>query len=251
MQQQRVCIAGYLPDETCVRPIFRVGGIAEEWLKITEQAIIRPFAKIEFDLLENKHIPPHTEDWIIDPGYRVNRGLLTISEQKALLAKTEYPDVASIFETTVYQGPGWYIRSGEGKRSLGTIRAKRIFEVAYYPRDTDKWDYRIAFIDQNNEQYKLAVVDLAFRYLLDALRLCKKTPLDELGQRLTQVLQDKQVFIRIGLSRGWEKYPDRCYLQITGVYTFPDYLKGHCFSDISCSIDEFAEFFWREEDLPF
>jgi hypothetical protein len=25
---------------------------------------------------------------------------------------------------------------------------------------------------------------------------------------------------------NWRKFPDRCYLQITGIYTFPDYLKG-------------------------
>ncbi|MGI6627904.1 MAG: hypothetical protein ACOX4K_06115 [Bacillota bacterium] len=41
------------------------------------------------------------------------------------------------------------------------------------------------------------------------------------------------VFFRIGLARGWSRYPDRCYLQITGVYTFPDYLDGKCFADFA------------------
>lgn len=40
-----------------------------------------------------------------------------------------------------------------------------------------------------------------------------------------------QVYLRIGLARGWKKYPDRCFLQITGVYTFPDYLDGKIFAD--------------------
>jgi hypothetical protein len=39
------------------------------------------------------------------------------------------------------------------------------------------------------------------------------------------------VALRIGLARGWERHPDRCYLQITGVYTDPDYLSGHCYAD--------------------
>lgn len=28
------------------------------------------------------------------------------------------------------------------------------------------------------------------------------------------------IYLRIGLARGWVKHPDRCYLQITGVYGF-------------------------------
>jgi hypothetical protein len=40
-------------------------------------------------------------------------------------------------------------------------------------------------------------------------------------------------------------------LQITGVYSFPDYLRGHCFADIPSSIDELIELSWTEEDIPF
>ena len=35
------------------------------------------------------------------------------------------------------------------------------------------------------------------------------------------------------LARGWQKFPERCYLQITGVYTFPDYLEGKIFTDFA------------------
>jgi hypothetical protein len=34
-----------------------------------------------------------------------------------------------------------------------------------------------------------------------------------------------------GFTGNWRKFPDRCYLQITGIYTFPDYLKGSTFVD--------------------
>jgi hypothetical protein len=251
MQEQRVCIAGYLPNGMCVRPVFRSGGISEEWLKVSGQGVIRPFAKVEFDLIENKSQPPHTEDWIIDPRYRVNRGLLSTSEQKILLAKTECISVESIFETNVYREPGWYVKFGEGKHSLGTIKPVRIYEVSYKLLDTGKWDYRIAFIDQNKERYRLAVTDIAFRYIFDASRSYKKIQPDEMAKRVTRILQNAQVFLRIGLARGWEKFPERCYLQITGVYSFPDYLYGYCFSDISCSIDEIIELMRVEENTPF
>jgi hypothetical protein len=39
------------------------------------------------------------------------------------------------------------------------------------------------------------------------------------------------LYLRIGLARGWDEQPDRCYLQITGIYTFPDYLAGKTFDD--------------------
>ena len=44
------------------------------------------------------------------------------------------------------------------------------------------------------------------------------------------MLKSRKVYLRLGLARGWHKYPDRCYIQITGVYTFPDYLEGHTFA---------------------
>ena len=46
-------------------------------------------------------------------------------------------------------------------------------------------------------------------------------------------LENQKVYLRIGLAHGWKKFPERCYLQITGIYTFPDYLGGKNFSHYS------------------
>jgi hypothetical protein len=54
---------------------------------------------------------------------------------------------------------------------------------------------------------------------------------DELIPRLTRIFNQRTTFLRIGLARLWERYPDRCYLQVTGIYTFPDYLRGRTFTD--------------------
>lgn len=76
MQGKRVCLAGYTADRTCVRPVFRKPlGLTEDWLQANKQGIIRPFAVVEFDLQENLPEPPHTEDWLISPVYRVKRVL--------------------------------------------------------------------------------------------------------------------------------------------------------------------------------
>jgi len=46
-------------------------------------------------------------------------------------------------------------------------------------------------------------------------------------------VKGSEVFLRIGLARGWDMYPDRCFLQITGIYSFPDYLDGRTFADFA------------------
>lgn len=56
-----------------------------------------------------------------------------------------------------------------------------------------------------------------------------------MSRDLAKVLGASDVYLRIGLARGWDKLPDRCYLQITGIYTFPDYLGGREFVDFAPS----------------
>jgi hypothetical protein len=174
MQGQRVCVAGYLPDDTCVRPVLRMGNLMENWLRVNRQVVVRPFARVELDLLEKVTHPPHTEDRVIDPAYRLSRGMLTEEQKKALLIRIIDSNVESIFGATIRLGPGAYIAAGEGKRSLGTIQPRRIGEVFYGLREEGKWDYRLAFTDQADQRYRLAVTDLAFRYYLDHLRVRKK-----------------------------------------------------------------------------
>ncbi|MBC7263779.1 MAG: hypothetical protein H5T64_05395 [Chloroflexi bacterium] len=56
---------------------------------------------------------------------------------------------------------------------------------------------------------------------------------EEIRAEIKRQLHSATVFLRIGLARGWEKFPNRCYLQITGVHTFPDYLEGRSFTDFT------------------
>ena len=79
--------------------------------------------------------------------------------------------------------------------------------------------------------YQLTVTDLAWRYYNDYQRE-KGSTLQEISSVLTSALKSSEVYLRIGLARGWEKFPDRCFVQITGVYTFPDYLNGQVFADL-------------------
>lgn len=231
MRQGHVCLAGYRPDNnTCVRPVEN-GSLNEDWLTLGAGEVMRPFALVELDFIENKPDPPHIEDWIINPEYRKIKGHLDEDNKQALLRRLDDGRVENIFGATVHrfspQGSA-YVVAGEGARSLGTIIAQ-VVEVRYDPKADGTRDYRLVFIDESEKQYRLAVTDLAFRRFLDH-QLAENLQMD-IARELTDNLASAHVFLRIGLARRWSLYPDRCTLQITGVYSFPDYLDGRCFAD--------------------
>jgi hypothetical protein len=242
MAGERVCVAGYTrkggQPESCVRPLFRYGDLTQQWL-YSRSGIIRPFAVVEFDLLKHNPEKPHSEDWLIEPRLRVVQEILSPDERLAFLRSIEDATVREIFGTEVLHDEGWFVRQGHGSRSLGTIRAASLDEVVYRRwSDSGKWDYRIAFHDAGGDQYRLVATDLTFRLSLDALRDNGGSP-PGAARTIGDALKTAgQVYLRIGLSRGWAKHPDRCYLQITGVYSFPDYLNGKCFADFGPDEDD-------------
>ena len=230
MSGPRVCIAGYLPDGTCVRPVFEKGQLEDFWLFQKGQVAIQPFAMIEFEMGATISRPPHTEDVVIDPRYR-RTGMLPPDQREAFLARINDGNVADIFGAEIHDDHGYYVLFGEGNRSLGTTRPQRVGEVLYFARESGKWDYRLAFDDGSGKHYRLAVTDLAFCNYLDYRRTHENAPPHEIARALTQQLQGAHVFLRVGLARNWQEHPDKCHLQINGVYSFPDYLDGRCFAD--------------------
>ena len=50
---------------------------------------------------------------------------------------------------------------------------------------------------------------------------------------LEALLNAERTYLRIGLTRPrqLEHYPETCWTQVTGGYTFPDYLEGKTFAD--------------------
>jgi hypothetical protein len=171
-------------------------------------------------------VAPHTEDRLVpDSGHRVSE-VLTGQDALAHLEWSESPSVRDIFGADVHADPngGWgrFVRAGEGRRSLGTVKAAAIRAVRYrYYSEHDRWDYRLHFVDASGEEFQLAVVALDFRRRLDAMR-DGGVPSARIGPAVQASLQEQTVYLRIGLARGWDKHPDRCYLQVTGVYGFDD-----------------------------
>jgi hypothetical protein len=230
MYRGMVCIAGYDKDHCCIRPVLPVAGIPETSLIQDGQPVIFPFALVEFDLFEKAPDPPHTEDSLFEGGspFFVRR----VEERRKILHWSLFENIADIFEQPVHHDFGFYVMDGEGPRSVGTIRPRGIAKVIYEPGPEGVWDYRLLFYDQARDFYRLKITDLTWHYYCDSLRGPDCDPA-KISANLTGLLKTTDVYLRIGLSRGWKKFPDRCYLQINGIYTFPDYLKGKTFADVA------------------
>lgn len=228
MYQGRVCIAGYNSEHQCVRPILPPPGISEKSLLQNGKPIIYPFSLVEIDLIHADPEPPHTEDYFYNPESIAF--VRQVHDRRTVLGWSLFESVGDVFEQPVHSDFGFYVMSCQGPRSLGTIRPVEIEEAIYEIGFEGTWDYRLIFIDGQSIRYRLKITDLTWQYYCHSLRGEDRDQV-KIAQELTSYLRSCEVFLRIGLARGWEKFPDRCYLQITGIYTFPDYLDGKTFID--------------------
>ncbi len=232
MQEGRVCIAGYDQHGQCVRPVLPPPGIHESTLFAGQRSIIFPSAKVEFEFTQSTPKPPHTED------IRYNPASVRFIERQPeerwhkMLEATLSKNVCEIFEQPIHSEHGHYILDGQGPRSLGTIRPICITQVIYELSPENKWQYRLRFEDRTGADYRLTITDLAWRYYCDYCRTQDKAPAG-IALTLLHTIQAREVYLRVGLARGWDKFPDRCYLQLTGIHTFPDYLSGKIFADFA------------------
>jgi hypothetical protein len=234
MSDTRVCIAGITDDKRIIRPELEESYFTEDWLFKGRILIIKPFARVKFDLIENRPDPPHTEDWLIHPDRKVFMGELNSKERQKLLALIAHSAVTDIFDAEIRHatGFGFFVEHGQGTRSLGTLEPKLIIDFVHTIYSGPKYDYRLEFRDLNDINYRLGVTDLAFRNFVDHLRVVQKLTYEQISGQITELLKHSQVFLQLGLARaGWVRHPGYCHLQINGIHTFPDYLDGRCFAD--------------------
>lgn len=222
MQGGCVCIAGYNHKRQCIRPVVH-GGIPESSLFQNGQLVIYPFSLVEMELLESESQPPHTED-ILFNLYTL-QFVRNVHSREEVLRWSLFESVEAIFEQPILSGPGHYVKDCQGPRSLGSLLPAKIDQVLYAPGEQSTWDYRLTFSDGNGATYRLKIVDLTWHFLCNSLRGDGGEPA-EIASDLSTRLQTSKTYLRIGLSRGWKIFPERCYLQITGIYSFPDYAQG-------------------------
>jgi hypothetical protein len=231
MQHGNVCIAGYDSQRNCIRPVNYPHGISEVSIIEYHKAVAFPFAVVECDLLQPAPDPPHTEDYQFIP--ESIHWIRTVDEEQKranILSWSLYQTVADLFGQPILHEHGCHVMQGQGVRSLGTLIPHAISKVAYQAGAEGTWGYRILFKD-GAAWYNLKITDLTFNYYCDFLR-GKGCESDQIALELTRMLKSRKVYLRIGLSRGWKKYPGCCFLQINSILTFPDYLQGKTFVDL-------------------
>ncbi|MFT4041352.1 MAG: hypothetical protein QM692_24430 [Thermomicrobiales bacterium] len=226
MRGNKVCVGGYLTDGEPIRPICFPFGPDASWLEPAPGVVISPFSVVDLHVGGKPEDlqAPHTEDRLVPPrGHRVVE-TLPAADCREWLEWRQAPGVAEIFGATVRRAEdqewGRFVQRGEGARSLGTVRAAQVLSVLCgHDAQSGKRDYRMQFQDGLGAVYRLAVVDRAFRARVDAVM--DAAGASAAGQRIGAELRGQEVWLRIGLARGWAQFPDRCYLQITGVYGLP------------------------------
>jgi len=224
MRGDKVCILGVNEKFEAIRPELPPPGIYQHRL-LLPTGVIRPRAVLEIYFKPPHKIhPPHVEDmdWDIHQDARLLR-IADNEKWKNALEKTSFSTVEDIFETKIKNKA---IAPHQG----GTIRIKTIefFKYGVVERqDGTKHDYRISFRDASHAYYyDLSITDLNFRYYFHNL-LRAMSP-EKASWRIREQLQETECYLRIGLTR---EYNGNLWLQVNGVYTFPDYTKGMCFMD--------------------
>ena len=227
MQHGNVCICGYDKEHACIRPILS-RGIPEKSLVNDGKPVIFPFALVEFDFLSPRPEAPHTEDYF----YLSNSPILIqrVANPQKVLDWSVFETIEDLFEQPVLTDVGFNVMDGQGPRSVGTLRPKAIQNIIYESGPDGTWDYRLVFTDSSGMRYRLKITDLTWHYYCNSQRAQFSSP-DALADQMLTTLQDKSVYLRIGLSRGWKEHPGRCFLQLNGIHTFPDYLEGKTFAD--------------------
>lgn len=227
----QVCVAGISGNGECIRPVCS-GGFLKEYLYIANKLVIRPAARIEFDFTRTKVEPPHIEDKTFDPASIVSVGVCNITEWEDVLKSSAFARVEDIYEGFL-QDFSW-VKPGAETRSVATLLAPSNLNIQL-PQWEQKLRYRLSFKDSTGHVFDRSVSDLAFQEL--CYRRIKKDKESSLtvSNELTGLLSKAdRVYIRLGLARPWiqpRSTEPRCYLQVTGIYTFPDYLQGKTFAD--------------------
>lgn len=240
MREDRVCVAGVDKKGNCLRPLLPYPDVLREHHLYDDEGkvVIRPRAVLNMFLspdIEPKL--PHVEDhhW---PNSNQVEYLRQPDDKiwKIVLERTASDTAETIFQTTVRKNK--FVAPGDGERSLGTIKPASINKLGYYRLEfngveTDK--FSLNFSDASGEVFnQIPITDLSLRYYITYLRVHGHMRPPRIREMVEHKLDTSEVWLRLGLTRPYQKSEDAqkwCYLQVTGIYTFPDYLEGKCFAD--------------------
>ena len=229
MWASQVCIAGITPKFECIRPIVE-GGVQMWDLYQEDKPIIYPGAKVWMDFSPAQITPPHIEDRAFDPKTVEFKGAFEGQYWETLLKKTSRESVQAIFDGNLKERQ---VVPGTQTRSLGTVGGVTILNLDVDKRYDRRTVLRMDFRDASGEVHeRFPVNDLAFRGMFSQLMEKHRNGVRTANNLMSKLKKSARTYLRIGLARPTTigDYPETCWVQVTGVYTFPDYLDGRNWS---------------------
>lgn len=228
MRDGRVCLAGVDRNLQTIRPMLPKH-LYKAQLYLESGDVLHPRAVVSmFVEKDPESAVPHIEDYVWFPyGETIVLRKTSTENWHNVLRRTSSPSVADIFGVPI-ENRNHNIREGQGIRSLGTLQPATITELWYKGHDERNYQYRLGFSDASGELFDLPINDLTLLTYIERLQK-NGLALDYIMDLLLDRFQRSETWLRIGLTRPFQGW---CWLQVTGIYTFPDYLVGKCFAEL-------------------
>jgi hypothetical protein len=142
--------------------------------------------------------------------------------------------VRRVFGRNLQGEPKAYALPDRGDRSLGTARALVPAFVSLAAERDGRLKPRLTFrTAADDATWDFPIVDLAFCGYVESRRSTSSLPAIEMDLNRT-LCECAAIYARLGLARpfqGGEWSEERCYVQVIGLHTLPDYLGGRCWAD--------------------
>lgn len=208
-----ICTAGFTTEPD---PVSRLRWVrpAKEYGNVLLGDMMQCGDVVELEIKKPCPEPPHTEDVITDFIYHRPR----------LLRRLDGERRARFFATHLDRAPADVL--AHQTRSLCLIRPDQVWARFSLDSLSGKYEARVGFHLGNlrharaNSQRGIPVTDLKWRALGRAWLRHSPGELALTGSELSERLQATDVYLALGLSRG---YQGRYWLMVIGVHIVPDY----------------------------
>ena len=215
-----ICIAGMTsePDPVTrlrwVRPIRDYGHVLLGDITTPDNVVVCPFDVVEFNLLQPKPTPPHTEDWIAD----------FVRHRPRIVRCLEGERRTTFLQTYLDTAPRQVLASQQ--RSLCLVRPDRIKGCFRLDPYSGSYDARMAF-GLEGHTYRgsyarggFSVTDLKWRALGRAWLPDEGGWTEFESGDLEARFGIQEIYLAVGLTRS---YQGSFWPIVVGVHTVPDY----------------------------
>jgi hypothetical protein len=215
-----ICTAGFTQESdgtTClrwVRPVKEHDTLRLKDMTDPAGRVVQCGDVVELDLKKPHPDPPHTEDWLTDFIYH----------RPHLLRRLEGERRARFFATHLDRAPQDVLI--HQTRSLCLIRPQKVWARFSLDPSSGKYEARLGFQlggvrhERANSPRGIPVTDLKWRALGRAWMTGAADELAFNHSELTERLQAREIYLALGLSRGFE---GEYWPLVVGVHVVPDY----------------------------